>query len=177
MGLFNFRKKKYNKSNDQAVADQIIESMNQLLKSPPPQPLSADEYARKRQQEVDWLELHYDFNSIHGIRAIPVVKEPPRPAGDSATGDVYYYLKSRAYEHEKSGNIELAIVCFEKSVQLMRLKFGKLYGREESYSYVRMLARNGLIEQAEKEKKYTDRYYGPDPKYELDPKKSRTMMK
>ena len=65
----------------------------------------------------------------------------------------------------------MALACFDKSIQLMRLKFGELYGREESYSYVRMLARNGMTELAAKEKKYADHYYGPDPLYEIDPKK------
>lgn len=171
MGIFGLFKKKHNKSEAQVAADRIIASMEQLANSPSPVPISAEEYADIRQREIDWLESHYDFNSLSGIKAIPVIENLPRPAGDSATGDVYYYLKFKAYEHEKAGDAKLAIACFGKSIKLMRLKFGKLYGREESYSYIRMLARNGMIEPATKEKKYADRYYGPDPMYEIDPKK------
>ena len=170
MGLFDFFKSKRPSSQDQAIVDQIAASIKNLAESPMPQPISQEEYAQLRQKEIDWLERKYDFNTIEGIKAIPDVENPPRPSGDSTTGDVYYYLKAKAHEHEKVGNIELAIACFEKSIRLMRLKFRKLHGRAESYSYVRMLARNGYLEAANKEKKYADKYYGPDPMYKIDPK-------
>ena len=93
------------------------------------------------------------------------------PPGDSTTGDVYYYLKFKARKHEEAGNIELAIACFRKSVKLMQLKFGSLYGREECYSFVRMLARNGYVNEARIEKESADRFYGPDPSYKADPQK------
>lgn len=159
MGLFDFFKKKRQKTDDQAAADRIIASINHLANSPAPQPMSAEEYNQMRQREMDWLENHYDFNSLSGVNAIPVAKNLARPAGDSATGEVYYYLKFKAREHEKSGDIELAIACFRKSIALMRLKFGATYGREESYSFVRMLARHGYVEEAQKEKDLTDSFY------------------
>lgn len=159
MGLFDFLKKKRPAPDAQASADKIIESVNQIAESPPPDRISAEEYADIRQSERDWLEAHYDFSCLSGIHKIPLSASLPRPPGDSATGDVYYYLKYKARVYEAAGNVELAIACFRKSIALMRLKYGASYGREESYSFVRMLARNGFVEEAEKEKSAADQFY------------------
>lgn len=173
MGLFDFFKKKRSLPDDQAVADSIIQSMRDLANSPPPEPISNKDYQDLRQKEMDWLEQHYDFSSIESVNAIPERSDLPRPPGDSATGDVYYYLKYKARLYEESSNIDLAIACFRKSIKLMQLQFGALYGREECYSFVRMLARNGFITEAYAEKKSADCYYGPDPRYEFDVKKKQ----
>ena len=159
MGLFDFFKPKRHSPNDQAIVDQIATSVLKIAESPMPQPISPEEYAQLRQREIDWLERRYDFNTIEGIRAIPEVKNPPRPSGGSVTGAVYYYLKAKAHEHEKAGNIELAIACFKKSIILMRLQYGASYGLEESYSFVRMLARNGFLNDAMREKNIADEFY------------------
>lgn len=142
--------------------------------SPPRGEFTPEDYNRMRAFEIEWLECYYDFNSLEGVAAIPVRKDIPRPpTGDSATGEVYYYLKFKAGKYEDAGQTELAIACFKKSIELMRLKFGNLHGREESYSFVRLLARNGFIAEATKVKKYADLYYGPDPRYEFEPQKKQ----
>ncbi|MBO4938869.1 MAG: hypothetical protein J6C98_07720 [Oscillospiraceae bacterium] len=173
MGLFNFLKKKQPSASDQAAVDSITASLKRLAEAPLPEPISNEEYQEIRQKEMAWLEQHYDFSSVTAVNAIPERKNLPRPPGDSATGDVYYYLKYKARNYEANGDIDLAIACFSKSIRLMRLRFDTLYGREESYSYVRMLARNGFVDKAKIEKAYADRFYGPDPRYESDPQRKR----
>lgn len=159
MGLFDFFKKKCPSSDDQVVVDDNVAPVEQIVKVPSSQPLSAEAYNQIRQREMDWLEKHYDFNSLPGINSIPVSRNLKRPPGDSTTGEVYYYLKFKARKHEEDGNIELAIACFQKSISLMRLRYGSAYGQEESYSFVRMLARNGYLEEATQTKAETDYFY------------------
>lgn len=127
--------------------------------SPPRGEFTPEDYNCMRSFEIEWLECYYDFNSLEGIAAIPVRQDVPRPPTDSVTGAVYYYLRHKAHEHEEAGNIELAIACFKKSISLMRLRYGSAYGQEESYSFVRMLARNGYLEEAIQTKAETDYFY------------------
>ena len=112
-------------------------------------------YQQLRTYEVNWLERNYDLNSIEGIERIPVSKSVPRPPAPDGgikthTGEVYYYLRHKAYEHEDAGNMDLAIACLKKSVAI--LKCIGFYNVEECYPLVKMLARAGYVEEAYKEK-------------------------
>lgn len=117
-------------------------------------------YQQFRDYEANWLERNYDFNSLDGVANIPVSKSvprPPAPAGriKTHTGEVYYYLRHKAYEHEAAGNIGLAIACLKKSVAI--LKCTGFYNPEECYPLVKMLARAGYVEEAYKEKADIDK--------------------
>lgn len=159
MGLFNFLRKKRLSSESQQVIDNFKHQIDNIH-SHSPQPMSAEEYTNMREQEIRWLEKHYDFNSIKGIQAIPDIKNPPKPPNSGVTGEVYYYLRKKAHEHEETGHIELAIECLKKSNCLLRRKYGATYGKRESYSLVGLLARTGAVEEAYREKEYLDNYYG-----------------
>ena len=116
-------------------------------------------YQQLRAYEVNWLERNYDFNSLEGIERIPVSKSVPRPPAPNGgikthTGEVYYYLRHKASEHESAGNIDLAIACLKKSVAI--LKCIGFYNVEECYPLVKMLARAGYVEEAYKEKEDID---------------------
>ena len=136
-----------------------------------PKSISNDDYQRMRQQQIDWLENYYDLSSAAGIQAIPEVKDPPRmPRADpmDVTGDIDYYLHQKAYEHEVNGNLDLAILCLKKSNAIRRL--GRVcYRKDDFYALVKMLARNGRVNEAYAEKAEIDKYY---PKlrfpYEID---------
>lgn len=122
--------------------------------------LTNELYQQLRSFEMNWLERNYDFNSIDGISEIPVSKNVPGAPSPKVpikghTGEVYYYLRRKAYEHEDSGNIDLAIACLKKSVAI--LKCTGFYNVEECYPLVKMLARAGYVEEAYKEKEDIDR--------------------
>lgn len=112
-------------------------------------------YEDMRNFEEAWLEKHYDFNSLKGINAIPE-KRPKRPPIEGITGDVYYYLRRKGYQHEDAGNIDLAIACLRKSVAI--LKNSEFFSAEEAYPLVKVLARAGYIEEAYQEKAAIDNY-------------------
>lgn len=119
-------------------------------------------YQKLRDFEMAWLERHYDFNTLEGVTAIPVVKDlPPAPAPKSPmkghTGEVYYYLRHKAYVHEDNGNIELALACMRKSVALVKCR--SIYFIDDCYPLARMLARAGLIEEAYREKHIADKMF------------------
>lgn len=150
MGLFDFfkRKKPINKNQ---VTNVFPENPNKRL--------SKEDYASIRQDERDWFESHYDLSTIAAISQIPEQKDLPHPPGDSATGEIYYYLRYKAHVYEHSGEIALAIACMRKSISLMRVKYGEWYGYNESQSLVYLLARNGYTEEAKAEQENLDAHY------------------
>ncbi len=129
---------------------------NSTPEQPAQKPMAPEEYQTMRDYESQWLESHYDFNSAEGINRIPLVKDLRCPKTNGVTGEVYYYLRHKAYEHEKAGNIDLALQCLRKSNALLKLNC--CYSKEEFYPLVKMLARDGRVEEAEREKDKIDRY-------------------
>ena len=108
-------------------------------------------YQQFREYEGRWLERHYDFNTIEGISAIPVTKDlpgapAPRSAVKSHTGEVYYYIRRKAYLHEDAGNIGLALACMRKSVALVKCR--SYFSSDDLLPLVKMLARAGYVEEA-----------------------------
>ena len=120
------------------------------------------DYQTFRKAQADWLEQHYDLNSLDGIRSIPVSSNLPKyPTSGSmdVTGDLDYYLRQKAHEHETNGNIDLAIECLKKSNEI-RYKKKSGYRKDDYYSLVRILARNGRVSEAQKEKAKIDKFFG-----------------
>lgn len=115
-----------------------------------------DQYMEMRSFEERWLEQHYDLNSIAGVESIPLRKNLRCPMTSGVTGKLYYYLRKKAYALEKDGNTDLALACMEKSVALV--KYEDYYLPDECYPLVKMLARNGYLEEAKKEKNKIDQY-------------------
>ena len=108
-------------------------------------------YQQFREYEERWLERHYDFNTLEGISAIPVNKDlpgapAPRSAIKSHTGEVYYYIRRKAYHHEDAGNIDLALACMRKSVSLVKCRSS--FSSDDLQPLVKMLARAGYVEEA-----------------------------
>lgn len=117
-----------------------------------------DDYQKMRQAESDWIETHYDLDSIDGINKIPVQKGLRCPFTTGVTGQLYYFLRGKAYEHEKNGRMKLAVACMSKSSELAMLDYGTRIQKQELYPLVRILARDGQIDEAIAEKEYVDRY-------------------
>lgn len=157
MGIFDFfRKKASAQSTTKEIVNSYAKALKQIADSPLPEPISNDEYQKIRDFEVEWLESHYDFNSIEGINSIPISKDLKRPPTSGVTGEVYYYLRHKAYQHENEGNINLALACLRKSNELLWIS--KYAGTDkECYALVKMLARAGYIDEAHKEKAAIDR--------------------
>ena len=113
--------------------------------------LSPELYQKVRDFEMNWLERHYDFNTIDGINSIavsPTLLGAPSAAGPMKghTGEVYYYLRHKAYTHEEAGNIDLALACMRKSVALVKCR--TCFSSDDLLPLVKMLARAGYIEEA-----------------------------
>lgn len=123
-----------------------------------PAPITNDEYQAIRQREMQWLEKHYDLNSIQGVSSIPVKADLPKLPGSGVTGDVDYYLRYKSAEHEKLGNLELAILCLKKSNDIRMLKHNG-YSIDTYYTLVRLLARSGYVNEAKREKEKIDRFF------------------
>lgn len=122
--------------------------------------LTNELYQQLREFEANWLERNYDFNSFEGVRNIPVSKNipgAPSPKGPMKghTGEVYYYLRHKAYKYEESGELDLALACMRKSVALVMCR--QYYSAEDCYPLVRMLARFGYIDDAYSEKRKIDK--------------------
>ena len=147
MGLLSFFKKKpaSNSTNSQNDSSHTA--------------LSKDEYKAIREEEHSWLEAHYDFSSVDSIISIPERKDLPRPPGKSPTGEVYYYLRYKARIYEQAGECDLALACMKKSITLMQIKYGNSYGKNECYSYLRMLMRCGHSDKVQSLKEEFDLYY------------------
>lgn len=108
-------------------------------------------YQQLREYEESWLERHYDFNTIEGINAIPVSKDlpgapSPQSSMKSHTGEVYYYIRRKAYHYEDAGNLDLALACMRKSVSLVKCR--SYFSSDDLLPLVKMLARAGYIEEA-----------------------------
>lgn len=177
MGLFDlFKKKRKISPEDQAVIDNFAASVDAMLNAPPRKPLTAEEYQDIRQAERDWLEAHYDFSTLEGIRSIPERLDLPRPPGTSTTGDVYYYLHYRARCYADDLNYELAIACQKKSNALIKYRYGRHYGRKECYYLVKLYARAGLMDQAYREKESIECYYGHPESGSRDAIYAQTMI-
>lgn len=123
-----------------------------------PKPITNVEYQKIRRLQADWLEHHYDLTSSAGIMSIPTKNPPKAPFGDGVTGDIDYYLHSKAHIYEEDGKIDLAILCMKKSNAIRKLKY-PAYGRETFYDLVKMLARNGRVEEAYTAKEEVDTFF------------------
>ena len=81
--------------------------------------ISNEEYLKIRYQEIDRLEEKYDFNSVDGIRSIPVPCVEVNPS-DSPTGRVEYYLRGLCFrKHWDNGRVDVAIEALKKAQDLM----------------------------------------------------------
>ncbi|MBE6982882.1 MAG: hypothetical protein E7435_01145 [Ruminococcaceae bacterium] len=122
-------------------------------------------YRQFRNFEIAWLSRNYSTDTIEQINSIPVRADLPRapvPANSimsGPTGEVYYYLHSKAQQYASEQKYDLAIACQQKSNDLMRLKY-PTHRRTEAYYLVRLLARSGRLEDAKNTKKEIDAYYG-----------------
>lgn len=124
-------------------------------------------YQQLRNFEIAWLDRRYDPSTIEKINLIPISKDIPRaPApkftrsGPGHTGEVYYYLRYKAYQHEEAGNIVLAIACMQKSVALAKCR--DYYSADDCTPLAKMLARAGFIQDAKEEMRAINRTFGKD---------------
>lgn len=157
MGLFNIIKSISNFfSPDEPSAQDLLPNERNLLSqisrlNAQNKDLTPALYQQLREYEENWLESHYDFNTIDGVNAIPISKDlPGAPSPQSAikshTGEVYYYIRRKAYQHEEAGNIDLALACMRKSVALVKCR--SYFSLDDLLPLAKMLARAGYIEDA-----------------------------
>lgn len=121
MSIFTFFKKKHRPDDtlDSSTRPAVQKSATASLDAAND---SLDEenrrYASARNAEVNCLNDAYDFNTIEGIRNIPVPCQEVN--GDSLTGRVEYYLRGGCFAaHRDAGNFDLAAECIKKAHDLM----------------------------------------------------------
>ena len=163
MGLFDFFKRstasrELSASKDLTPAEKDLLSRISKINARG-ENITPELYQQLRDFEMDWLERHYDFNTIEGVNAIPIRGDlPGAPAPNSSikghTGEVYYYLRYKAYKHEETGNTELALACMKKSVALVKCR--SYYFIDDCYPLAKMLARAGYVKEAYREKHLAD---------------------
>lgn len=129
--------------------------------------ISPELYQELRDFEIAWLDRHYDTSTVEKIDLIPVSKDLPcAPApefvrmGPGHTGEVYYYLRYKAYKYEESGNIDLALACMRKSVALVKCR--TYYSSDDCSPLAKMLARTGYVQEAKKEMLAINHAFGKD---------------
>lgn len=151
MGLLDF----FNKKPD---SDSHIDALQSVLDDPSK---STEEknvaYLAMREEEERRLNKVYDFNSIQGIRNIPVpCKEVNK---NSITGKVEYYLRGKCFSmHRDAGNIDLAIECIKKAHDLMFVS-STPWNYDSFISSISWLHSIGKHEEARLEEKRIDDYF------------------
>lgn len=154
-----FKSRKGKKQADQ-IAKNMVRQISESFESAG-KPISPEEYSQIRQREIEWLETHYDLSSAAGIASIPERSGLPRPPFGGVTGSIDYYLRNKSAEYENHGNIELAILCLQKS-NAIRMACRSGYRKNDYYRLVRLLAQNGFVEEAKAEKAKIDRFFGKE---------------
>ena len=154
--LTHKKNKKPNSSNE--LSRQISEQLRKIAETPI-ETMTTDEYLQMREDEKKWFNSHYNFENKEEINAIPNKKNLPELSENGVTGKLYYNLKEKAYEHEKVGEIELAIACMKKSVEISKQNCFSNEIRDLEYSLIGLLARSGYVKEAELEKAYADKEF------------------
>lgn len=116
-----------------------------------------DEYQAIRKNEIYRLRRHYDFDTIDGVRSIPVPCKEVN--GDSPTGRVEYYLRGLCFsEHWEAGRKELAIECLKKAQELMFVS-DMIWKYDSFIPLVTHLHEMGLHDDARKEQEKIDLHF------------------
>lgn len=114
-------------------------------------------YLKIRQDEIDRLKRAYDFETIDGIRSIPVPCQEVN--GDSCTGRVEYYLRGQCFiSHCKSGNKEAAVECIRKAHSLMFIS-DMIWGYDAFISDISWLHNIGAHKEAWEEERRVDNFF------------------
>lgn len=120
-------------------------------------PISNEEYLKIREQEWERLERFYDFNSVEGIRSIPVPCKEVN--GGSPTGRVEYYLRGICFNnHLKNGRNDLALECLMKAQDLMYVS-DMIWKYDDFISLVSYLHKIGLHDEARAEEQRVDNFF------------------
>lgn len=120
--------------------------------------MTNEEYQIFRQGEWKRLEHFYDFNSIEGVRSIPVpCKEVNDP--QSATGRVEYYLRCQCLKkHLDKKDYALVYECIKKAHQLMFIS-DMIWGYEAYISSISLLHNIGMHQEAREQEALIDNHF------------------
>lgn len=155
MGLFDFLKKCTGKQS--ALCN----------RSQNPRLITNDTYQTMRQKEMLYWEQKYDLSTVNGINSIPV----PLPQGEnihtnSTTGQLDYYLMTKAGQYETAGQIELALACYRKCNQLMPFNNVSSYPKERYMRLPRYLRKLRRFDEARVEEQKVEKLFPDGGVYE-----------
>lgn len=103
----------------------------------------------------------YDFNSIEGIRAIPILKPDKNNLDLPYDERIEYILQGKATEYRKSGNMDLAIECLKKANEIMPNTYF-CYSKKEYLRLVDYLKMSGRNDEADMEIEKIHTMFGND---------------
>lgn len=92
----------------------------------------------------------HDFNSIEGIRNIPIPQYKRLSGITSPVNNVEYILQRRATRHKRNGRMDLAIECLRKSNEIMPHSNFR-YNREDYLRLINYLRQANRNEEADAE--------------------------
>lgn len=147
MSVFDFIKRKPTVSKYQAILQDGSRPLEERNAA----------YLKIRDEEEIRLNRLYDFNSVDGIRSIPVPCKEVN--GDSPTGRVEYYLRGRCFaKHRDAGEIELATECIKKAHDLMFVS-DMIWKYDAFISSISWLHSVGKHNEAWQEEERVDRHF------------------
>lgn len=147
MGIFDFLKKSA-ATKKITFSDSETKTLEQKNK----------DYLEFRQLEISRLNAAYNFDTIEGIRSIPVPCQEVNGI-DSPTGRVEYYLRGkRFFDYWNAGETELALACLRKAQELMYVS-DMIWKKEDFMRLVSYLHKAGFHGEANAEKERIDRFF------------------
>ncbi len=121
-----------------------------------------DAYLDHREAEFGAFDVLYDTGTIEGIDAIPVPEKILSKRAyekGSVTGRAEYILTLRAGDHERNGNIDLAICCFRKANELRQTYEVNPYSKYDYMRLVETLKRARRFDEARIEEEKINRLF------------------
>lgn len=110
-------------------------------------------YAAEREADLQAFYQSHDFSTVESIRRIPVSRyysATNTPSGEDCNSA--YYLQRLATRFKKSGRMDLAIACLEKSNELMLSREVHLL-KKDYMRFINFLRNDGQNERADTELK------------------------
>lgn len=119
--------------------------------------MSADEYNKMRQKEIQRFDTLYDTSTVEGIRKIPA-PEKILSKTSSKTGKPEYILQLRAGQYEKEKKFDLAIECLRKSNEL-KIYSSVYYSENDYLRLVELLKRCRRFDEARTEEAHIKKLF------------------
>lgn len=110
-----------------------LDNMKERSKKEPSSTINSNH--QNKHGVYDSVASHYKMDTIEDIESIPVPTKPYTYSCDWKES-IEYVLQRKATEHKRNGNIDIAIACLKKVIELMPyapMQYPEVYSRLENY--------------------------------------------